>query len=347
MKVFHRLLTALALMLSAASGEERPNIVLIISDDHAHTDYGFMGNDAVRTPHLDRMAGQGLLYSRGYVMPVCSPSLATLLTGLPPHQHGITGNDLAGPKKRDRQALATRLLANPLILPQALSKAGYQTFQSGKLWNTTFRQVGFTHGMTDTAGRHGDAGLEIGRKGIQPILDFIDTATAAKQPFFVWYAPLLPHDPHNPPADLLEKYRGKGPTPAAEKYHAMVEWFDRTCGQLDAHLEKRGLAGNTLVLYLADNGWDGARGYQGNRAKLTPYETGIRTPIFLRWPGRIAPRRDDVALASILDVVPTLLKHAGIAIPSELQGIDLADTAATRKRQAVFIESYTHDIADL
>ncbi|MCU0796304.1 MAG: sulfatase-like hydrolase/transferase [Akkermansiaceae bacterium] len=347
MKTLVALLLGLAAMLTPAKAAERPNIVLIISDDHAHTDYGFMGNAAVRTPHLDRMAAQSLLYPRGYVMPVCSPSLASLLTGRLPHQHGITGNDLSGAARAERGALADKLLANPFILPKALSDSGYLTFQSGKLWNTTYRQVGFTHGMTDTAGRHGDAGLSIGRKGLKPMLDFIDEATAAKKPFFVWYAPLLPHDPHNPPERLLKKYRGKGPTPDAEKYHAMVEWFDETCGELDAHLAQRGLTDETIVLYLADNGWDGARGYKGKRAKLTPYETGIRTPIFIRWPGKVDAQRDDRTLASIIDIVPTILKHAGIPVPADMPGIDLADLPAMRKREAVFVESYTHDIADL
>ena len=336
------------LLAAAAPAADRPNIVLIISDDHAHTDYGFMGSTAVKTPNLDRIAGQSVLYPRGYTMPVCSPSLACLLTGLHPHRHGITGNDLAGPMKRGpRGPLAERLLSNPLLLPKALSDAGYLTFQSGKLWNMTYREAGFTHGMTDTAGRHGDAGLAIGRKGLGPMLDFIDEAADDKKPFFVWYAPLLPHDPHTPPADILKLYAGKGPTPAGEKYLAMVDWFDRTCGELDRHLEKRGLAGNTIVLYLADNGWDGPRGYKGGRAKLTPYETGIRTPIFIRWPDRLKPLRDNETLASVVDVVPTLLKHAGLPVPAGLPGLDLADNAAMRARNAVFVESYTHDIADL
>jgi hypothetical protein len=85
------LLAVLVAVLSAAtrtSAADRPNIVLIISDDHGYTDYGFMGHQTVRTPQLDRMAAQGLLYTRGYTMPVCSPSLASLLTGQLPHRHG-------------------------------------------------------------------------------------------------------------------------------------------------------------------------------------------------------------------------------------------------------------------
>ncbi len=331
---------------SAAPAQKRPNVVLIVSDDHGFGDYGFMGNQAVRTPNLDQIAAQSAVYTRGYATPLCSPSLATLLTGRYPHQHGITGNDLVG-GDRDRDPLKQHLLANPLLLPRALSEAGYRTMQTGKLWNTTFRDVGFTHGMTDKGSRHGDRGLAIGRSGMAPILDFVDEAKAAGKPFFVWYAPMLPHQPHDPAAERLARYAGKGPNAAAEKYHAMVEWFDDTIGELDRHLHARGLADDTLVVYLADNGWDGPAGGASKRAKLTPYETGIRTPILVRWPGRVTARRDEQNLASIVDIVPTILRATGIEPPERLPGIDLADVAAAAARRTIFVEAFTHDILDL
>ena len=76
---------------------------------------------------------------------------------------------------------------------------------------------------------------------MKPVLDFIDGATARKKPFLVWYAPFLPHTPHNPPSDLLEKYREPGRPENVAKYYAMCEWFDRTCGELLDHLDRRGL----------------------------------------------------------------------------------------------------------
>ena len=330
-----------------------PNIILIISDDHGFPDYGFMGNHVVRTPNLDRIASQSLLYTRGYVMPVCSPSLACLLTGKLPHQHGITGNDLAkadappATSNKSRDPLARQLLGNSLVLPGALSKAGYLTFQTGKLWNVTATDIGFTSGMTNTAGRHGDAGLTIGRKGIKPILDFIDQASSQEKPFFVWYAPMMPHLPHNPPGELLAKYQGRGLGSAAEKYYAMVEWFDQTCGELDEHLDKSKLADNTVILYLADNGWDGSNGQDGRRAKLSPFELGIRTPMLVRWPGKVPPLRDTETLASIIDIAPTILKIAGAKAPADLPGLDLLDRGAMMARKSIFVEAYTHDIIDL
>ncbi len=328
-----------------APAGKRPNVVLIVSDDHGFPDYGFMGSSAVQTPSLDRLAAQSLVYTRGYATPVCSPSLATLLTGLHPHQHGITGNDLAG--NRERGPLKERLLANPLLLPRALSQAGYRTLQTGKLWNTTYAEAGFTHGMTDRGTRHGDRGLTIGRDGMAPIRTFIDEAVGAGQPFFVWYAPFLPHQPHDPSPERLARHQGKGPTPAAEKYFAMVEWLDDTIGQLDEHLRARGVFDDTLVVYVADNGWDAAAALGSRRAKLTPYELGIRTPILVRWPGRVQAARDEEHLASILDVVPTILGAAGVAAPAPLPGIDLRDRQAVAARRTIFVEAFTHDVLDL
>ncbi len=354
MKLLLKLLLVLTVSGSTFAQTEKPNIILIISDDQGFPDYGFMGSPVAQTPSLDRMASQGILYTRGYTMPVCSPSLACLLTGKLPHQNGITGNDLAVPAgekkargKDGRQPLADRLLSNSLILPKALTEAGYLTFQTGKLWNVTATQVGFTDGMSKTAGRHGDAGLTIGRKGLQPIFDFIEMAQKEQKPFFVWYAPLLPHTPHNPPAELLARYQGKGLSPEAAKYFAMVEWFDQTCGELDDFLAKHNLADNTVILYLADNGWNPeGQGLQA-RAKLTPYELGIRTPIFVRWPGKVKPERDEQTLASVIDFAPAILKIAGVKAPTDLPGLDLLDREAITARKSIFIENYTHDIADL
>jgi len=350
MKIFFTVLIAICnLPLLFAAESSKPNVILIISDDHAFNDYGFMGSEAVQTPHLDRMAKESLLYTRGYVMPVCSPSLASLLTGKLPHAHGITGNDLSGGRSKSghRELLRKQLLGNSVILPKAVTEAGYLTFQTGKIWNVTYDQVGFTHGMTDTAGRHGDAGLKIGREGMQPIYDFIETAEKEKKPFFIWHAPFLPHTPHNPPEEIFAKYKGKGPTAEAEKYHAMVDWFDQTCGELDTYLEKNGLKENTVILYLADNGWNANQGTSGGRAKLSPYEIGIRTPMFVRWPEKVKPARDEETLAHVTDFTTTILNMTGAKRPGDLPGLDLLDHAAMKKRGTVFVEAYTHDIADL
>ncbi len=198
----------------AQAGDSKPNVILILSDDQGFTDYGFMGHEIVQTPNIDRLASQSLLYTRGYVMPVCSPSLACLLTGRLPHQHGITGNDLSpaamaverAKSKGDRSPLSQRLLSNSVILPKVLSDSGYLTYQTGKLWNVTAEEVGFSDGMTNKEGRHGGEGLEIGRKTMKPMFDFMVDAQSQDKPFFVWYAPMMPHTPHNPPQEYLVRH---------------------------------------------------------------------------------------------------------------------------------------------
>lgn len=340
------LLFLFAFALLGRAEETRPNIILILSDDHTWTHYGFMDHPVVQTPHLDKMVKESLLYTRGYVSPVCSPSLASLLTGLSPRQHGITGNDLQG-KIAQRSPLLDRLKQNSLLLPKALSEAGYLTFQTGKLWNAAYDDVGFTHGMTTKASRHGGAGLTIGREGNAPVNDFIDMAVEEEKPFFIWYAPFLPHDPHNPPKRLADKYRGVGPTKHAEKYYAMVEWLDEACGELESKLEAKDLKENTVILYLSDNGWDSEKGYGGGRAKLTPYENGIRTPMFIRWPEHIEPQRDEETLASILDFPKTILNLAGVHSPADLTGLDLRHRSCLKERDSLMISSYAHDIIDL
>src|SRR4051794_13741172 len=167
-----------------------PNVVLIIADDIGWTDYGFMGHPHIKTPRLDRLASQSLTFRRGYVTSsLCSPSLASILTGRYPHQHKITSNDPPLPPGVDPRSAA----GNPAFLaqrqemiqyfddmptlPRLLAPKGYLSFEAGKWWGGSYRRGGFTHGMThgdpDRGGRHGDAGLAIGRQGMKPVLLFI------------------------------------------------------------------------------------------------------------------------------------------------------------------------------
>ena len=267
-RVFSNLLALLLLGVSVvpAFAAAPPNIVMIISDDQTWTDYGFMGHADIETPNLDRLAGRSALFRRGYVpIALCRPSLATLITGLYPHQHGITGNDPSPKKslsKNEYAELRERLIAKLdrfETVPELLAEQGYVSHQSGKWWEGGFKRGGFTHGMTrgfpQPGGRHGDDGLEIGRKGMGSVLDFIDDAARDKKPFFVWYAPFLPHTPHNPPERLLKKYRKPGRHLAMAKYYAMCEWFDETCGQLVDHIDAAGVTDNTIIVYVTDNGW--------------------------------------------------------------------------------------------
>jgi uncharacterized sulfatase len=237
-------------------------------------------------------------------------------------------------------------------LPRVLGAQGYLSFQTGKWWQGHFKSGGFTHGMSlgeeGKGGRHGDAGLKIGREGMQPVFDFIGSAQAEKKPFMVWYAPMLPHDPHTAPDRILDKYKPLTPSLHVAKYWANVEWFDETVGQLLDHLDKQGLAENTIVAYVADNGWSQSTDSPrfAPKSKQSPYDGGLRTPIMLRWPGKIAPRKSE-ALASSLDLYPTLLTALGAKPAADLPGLNLLDDAAVAQRKQLFGECFTHDAKDL
>lgn len=348
---------------SFAAPAKQPNIVFIISDDHAWTDYGFMGHKQIETPHLDRLAAQSALFSRGYVpTALCRPALATFATGLYAHQHKISGNDPAKPAGASDSVpvLREKLIANfdkPASLAKLLSQQGYLSHQSGKWWEGSYQRGGFTHGMTQgfpkPGGRHGDVGLTIGREGMQPVFEFIDHAIAEQKPFFLWYAPLMPHTPHTPPERLFKKYKAKGiASDYVARYYAMVEWFDETCGQLLDQLDAKGLTTNTLVVYVADNGWiqqPNASSF-APRSKQSANEGGTRQPTLFRWPGVIAPGNRGTQLCSSVDIMPTALAAAGIAIPKELPGYNLLPILKSGKptpRDIVFGETFSHDIANI
>ena len=356
-----------------AASKEKPNVLLIISDDQTWTDFGFMGHSAIETPHIDALAQQGAVFTRGYVpTALCRPSLATIVTGLHAHQHGIVGNDPAipldlqgptywdDPRYRDlNERLRARIEQVP-TLPRLLGEHGYESFQSGKWWEGSYRRGGFTSGMThgdpDRGGRHGDDGLTIGRTGLQPIFDFIDEA--GDDPFFVWYAPFLPHWPHDPPARLLEKYVAAERPIELSRYYAMCEWFDETVGELLSHLDDKGHSGDTLVVLVTDNGWiqrtpetEVPSGWElafAPRSKQSPYDGGTRTPIILRWPGVIEPARYETLVSSI-DIAPTILAAAGADTPPEMSGVNLLDIVrgVPVDRTAIFGEGFAHDIADI
>lgn len=344
-------------------GIEKPNIILIISDDQGWTDYGFMGHQQIETPNLDSFAKNSLCFTHGYcTAPLCSPSLATLITGLYAHQHGITGNDPAfsyeGQRYSEEWLKARQVYFDSLkqifyqntLLTEYLAEAGYRTLQTGKWWLGSWQEghfdAGMTHGNPEKEGRHGDEGLKIGREGLEKIFDFVDESQKAEHPFFIWYAPFLPHTPHTPPDSLLQKYLKRTNSEYIAKYWAMCEWFDQTCGQIIDFISEKNLDEETLIIYTSDNGWiqkPDENGYD-ERSKRTPYEMGIRTPLMLRWPGKIQAQQIDTIPASNIDIVPTILAAAGINHDS-MPGINLLDLK--NERRVIYSEAYEHDITDL
>lgn len=343
-------------LFPAEAGQDRnhPNVVMIISDDQLWTDFGFMGHQVIRTPRLDRLAQQGAVFPNGYVpSSLCRASLATILTGLYGHQHNICCND--PPRGVDRTRMHP-FIRNAPTIPRLLRPAGYASLQTGKFWEGHYSNAGFTHGQTTNADRHiARKAPQIGRVTMQPIYDFIDTHR--NLPFFVWYAPMMPHKPHTPPERFLKRYR-RGRDINLAKYFAMCEWFDETCGQLLDHLDRRHLTGNTLVIFVVDNGWVQPTAknrpalkspFGGERGKRSPYDGGVRTPIILKWPGHTrAGRYND--LVSTIDLAPTILNASHVRVPQRMQGLNLLNVAAGKGRlgrNVIYGEIFEHDCSKL
>jgi len=337
--------------------QNQPNIVFILSDDQSWTDYSFMGDENIETPRIDQFAKESATFTQSYVpTPLCSPSLATIITGLYPKDHGILGNDKVYERKGNRKENRAKAY-KPVIeafekqttLPDILKEKGYLSFQTGKWWHGNHKVGGFDYGMTHgdpkRGGRHGDYGLKIGRIGLDTINSYVNLALKEKKPFFLWYAPFLPHRPHNPPARLFEKYKKKTDSEHLAKYWAMIEWFDETCGQLFDLIDDKGLTENTLFVYVCDNGWrqnPNKSGYMSD-SKRAPYDMGIRTPIMYKWAGKIKPAMNNTTITSSIDMVPTVLDILEIEKPKNLPGVSVLDTKALEARKGIFGEVYAHD----
>jgi len=331
--------------VSATQAAEQPNIVLIISDDHDYEHLGFMGNTYVHTPTLDRLAEAGTVFTTAHLpMSRCHPTLASFLSGRWPHQTGIYYN--YGTEKLDPHN----------SLPNLLKKAGYATYVEGKYWEGDPRAMGFTHGAGKTA-------RTFVRKGQDNLFAFIDEV-AGKRPMFIWWAPLIPHTPHNPPQKYRDLYdpakmpvpgyissrkppadaptpeasrpsQAKGKPPAKRKRpgaarrrggfrqrellsYAMEAWLDDGVRQLVDKLKDAGQQNNTMFVFVIDNGW-----CNGLVSKGSPFEKGVRTPIFFSLPGTVPAGRRFDDLVSTLDVYPTILDYAGVEIPKTAAGHSL------------------------
>ena len=309
-----------ALSSATPNAAKRPNIVLLISDDDDYEHFGFMGNKRVHTPTLDRLVAGGVVFTRAHVpAPLCRPSLASMLSGRLPQQHGIYCNYI------ERRGIgADTLKLDPTgSLPNRLKSAGYATYATAKYWEGDPRKMGFTHGTVDVTFK-GFGGLV--RQGQDELFGFIDEHRG-KRPMFIWWAPLVPHGPHNPPPRHMRRFRNtKVPIPpyykgdrakfvaAMRKFYAMGTWFDEGVDELIRKLKDAGEYDNTLFAFYVDNGWT-----LGMPAKSSPYEKGLRTPMFVTWPGRVPEGKRIDGLAYALDLHATILDYAGVQ-PTE--GID-------------------------
>ncbi len=334
---------------------KKPNIVLIVGDDQGYPYFGFMGADYVKTPNMDVLAASGTVFTNAYVPANhCRPSLQSLMTGtLPVDYAAQVSRKLEASKETseykllpaEKQAEHQRefgfhAMQHFNTLPRMLNEAGYVSFQGGKWWEYNYQNGGFSEGMTtgwksDQRDSNwfkefmGGDGLALARATMQPVYDFVDKHS--EQPFFIWYAPELPHYPFDAPDRYYDLYRDADMSESAKRYYANCTWFDDGVGELVAYLKKKGEFDNTLFVYVNDNGWeqnphqefrhDSLRWHNGgDKGKLSMVDQSFRTPVIFSLAGQIKPARNTVALIHSIDILPTILDYAGLDIPSSVDG---------------------------
>ena len=330
-----------------AKQNAKPNVILIIGDDHGYPYFGFMGSEIVKTPHMDTLANSGVLFTNGYVPDNhCRPALQSLVTGILPYNYNQKRDSLKQEKKSEDFYLKMNAKSKDdwesnfdyhalqyfQTMPKELSKLGYKSFQSGKWWEYHYKYGGFTHGMTsgwvreNRDGRNwfqqfmGGEGTDIGRVTNEPVFDFIKENKS--NPFFIWYAPQLPHYPFDAPNKYRELYLGKGYSKSAVEYYANCTWFDDSVGELFKFLKDHDLYDNTLFVYVNDNGWeqepkqeffdDPMRSHNGgDKGKLSIFDQSFRTPIIFSWKNKISPDTKVNSLIHSTDIPATILNFAG------------------------------------
>lgn len=336
----------LAAVVSAAPA--RPNFILFIADDMAWEDCGAYGNKAVGTPNLDRLAREGMRFDRAFVTASsCSPSRSSLLTGRYPHS-------------TDAEQLHWPLPKAQVTFAEKLKAAGYWTAAAGKwhLGNEVKDRFDIVHeagagGFQLQVGVDGKAKKMIAEKDESGCGQWMSTLQARPKdkPFFLWLAALDPHrdyqpnaipNPHRPADVVVPPYLPDAPDTRRDLalYYDEITRLDGFIGQVLAELEKQGAAENTIILFISDNG----RAFP--RCKTTLYDSGIRTPLLVRWPKKVKPGSTCGGLVSTVDFGPTFLELAGIPAAPSFQGKSFASlltNPAARVREHIFAEHNWHD----
>ena len=338
-----RLLAGLLLGTLTSFAAERPNILFILTDDQGYGDVGAHGNPVLKTPHLDKLHAESVRFTDFQVSPTCSPTRSALLTGRHEFKNGVTHTIL----ERERLALGAATLA------EQLQKSGYRTGIFGK-WHLGdeaeyqpnkrgFDEV-FIHGAGGIGqsypGSCGDVpknsyyGPTVLHNGkfvktagyctdefFAQATKWIEGEAAAKRPFLAWVATNAPHGPYNARPEDAALYEGKGLGKDTEHFFGMLHNIDQNLGKILAKLEALGIAKDTLVVFMNDNG--GTAGTKvfnaGMRAqKGTPYMGGIRAMSFWRLPGKFQPA-DVKALTAHIDFSPTILELTGTPASAQMK----------------------------
>ncbi len=328
------LFLSLAAIFTAAG--EKPNVILIITDDQGYGDLSCHGNPVLKTPHMDQLHSESVHFTDFHVAPMCSPTRGQLMTGVDAMRNGCTA--VCQGRSMMRREFPT--------MPEFFAKAGYATGHFGKwhlgdsyphrpqdrgfqetvhhrawgitsladYWQNTYFDPVLSHNGVDKkfAGYCTDIFFDKSMK-------WIEKMQAEGKPFFLYLPTNTPHVPNICEKKYAEPYRGKHdgkPMPA--EFYGMIANLDENLGKLEAFLEERGLRDNTLLIYLSDNGTQSNQAKEifnaGMRDKKTSvHEGGHRVPCFVRWPaGKLRHGTDIDDLTQVQDLLPTLIDLCGL-----------------------------------
>ncbi len=325
--------------------EKRPNIVVIMTDDHGYGDLGCHGNPHVRTPHIDKFYTESVRFTNFYTTPVCSPTRAGFMTGRYNFRTGVV----------DTYMGRSMMDASEITVAEALREAGYRSGIFGK-WhlgdNYPMRPIdkGFDESVVHRGGGIAQPHEPIMTSYFNPILQhngeerkyagyctdvFTNEAITfiekhQHEPFFVFvptntaHTPLIIHDRY------IQPYRDMGLDEETARVYAMVENIDENVGRLLDTLDELGLSEDTFVMFLSSNGGQFSPGADRYTAglrgrKTTVYEAGIRVPCLIRWPRKLPGGRDIRQFGAHVDFFPTVLGMCGLPLPDDraIDGRDL------------------------
>ncbi|MFP8871521.1 MAG: sulfatase-like hydrolase/transferase [Myxococcota bacterium] len=350
---FSSLLMA-AILLAASNGladnATRPNIIIMLADDLGWADVGYHGSD-IATPSLDRLANEGMRLERFYVNPICTPTRAALLTGRDALRMGVGyfpilawSNKAVSPQEHFmpetfkaagyQTGMVGKWHLGHTLEPHTPNARGFDDF-FGHLHTQVFYYAHTTSGGHDL--QHNGSSVRRDGKYLTDVhgeeaARFIKNRDSSK-PFFLYVPFLAPHSPMEAPVELIKKYADRPVVELPESnplrqmvspedlrqvqqvYAAMVDSMDQAIGKILATLDEEGIADDTIVLFLSDNG--GFNGFGASNAplrgeKMTVFEGGIRVPALIRWPGQIQSGAENHQMISVMDVFPTLATAAGI-----------------------------------
>ena len=318
---------------------QQPNIVILLADDLGWADLGFRGSD-IETPHIDRLARNGLSLDRFYSMPICTPTRSALMTARDPMKLGTI---YAGFQPWQNGGVSPE----EHFMPQSFQAAGYQTAMIGK-WHLGHtiephhpNSRGFEHffGHLNTQIDYYDytvaKGYDLQENGqsVQRPDSYATELHAAEavkylaeirdpdKPFFLYVPFLAPHAPMQAPKALEQKYKHRRNRPFTKRtYAAMVDSLDHAVGRILDSLDRQGLTDNTLILFFSDNGGLEAFGADNGPfrgGKLETFEGGIRVNALLHWPKIIAAGQVSDDVISVLDIFPTLAQAANIPMGND------------------------------